>query len=473
MKIDPNVSWMRDHHPASHWRKHSEGSDVVCNLSPRHCRISDGNMGKCGVRGNVGGELYTFNYGKSVAATVEFIETEAVNHYRPGARIISFGNIGCMMSCDFCQNWKTSQVRHLNERDVQTYTPTEIVETCKLLGVEVISWTYNDPVVWHEFVVETSRLAKQAGLTTLYKSAFYIESDAVDELIECIDIFSISLKSMEDKFYRKFTGGAHLQPVLDMIKKVHASGRHLEVSQLLITDRNDNDDEIHKTNKWVVENLGTHVPLHYVAFHPAYLYTATTRTAPEKVLRARELALAAGIRYCYAGNMHKAGVADTTCPNCGTTTVSRFGLTATPVALDEHGCCTNCGDSNDIKFPFGGRSNIGAVAASETQGFGREFAWNAEAKSVHIEIDVSGKLACPIQVERLGKAGSAPQQYVVGGVVHRIIVSKQSDEETGIRITAPAGMEVTFFPVLDRAHFPTSQNLDEELAGYEKKLVTT
>ncbi len=470
MKIDKNVAWMRDGHPASHWRK-AEGDDtsVICNLSPRHCKIADGRMGQCGVRGNMGGELFTFNYGKSVAATMDYIETEAVNHFRPGAKILSLGNIGCMMSCDFCQNWRTSQVRHLNQNDVRRYTPEQIIETCKSLGIEVISWTYNDPVVWHEFVVATSRLAQAAGIVTLYKSAFYIETEAVDELIDCIDIFSISLKSMDEKFYRKFTGGARLKPVLDMIRKVHASSRHLEVSQLLITGRNDTEEEIARTNRWIIENIGDRVPLHYVAFHPAYLYTDVGRTPEAIVLRAREMALQAGIRYVYCGNMFRDGVSDTQCPGCGAVTVRRFGLKAEPVALDEHGCCTQCGTSNDVRQALRGKQVGTDLQTSPDTHDSEVFLWNAEANSVHIEVNHEVNDICEIRLERLGTDTIPAQSFAIGGILRRVIASRQTDRETGVRITRPKGVRLHFYPVLDRAHFPTSEDLAREVAGFRPR----
>ena len=207
--------------PALHWRSIAQGQ-VECGLCPRHCHLQDGQMGFCGVRGAVDGKLHTFNYGLALAATEEFIETEAVVHFSPGARILSLGNIGCMMSCVFCQNWQTSQIKHLDAEQIRRYTPQALVQTCLENGIHMLSWTYNDPVVWHEFVVETSRLAQQHGLKNIYKSAFYIEEDPVDELIDCIDIFSLSLKSMREAFYRDATQ-AELAPVLSRICLLYTS----------------------------------------------------------------------------------------------------------------------------------------------------------------------------------------------------------------------------------------------------------
>ena len=241
----------------------------------------------CKVRGTVNGELHTFNFGKSVQATEEVIETEAVNHFMPAARILSLGNIGCMMSCDFCQNWQTSQVGHLDPSVVQHFTPEEVVQTAIDAKIGVISWTYNDPVVWHEFVVATSKLAQAAGIKTLYKSAFYIEEEPVKELIEVIDIFSISLKSLDEKFYKKLTR-ARLQPVLDRVEQGYKSGRHLELSQLVIPGLNDQGEDVKRTVDWVKETLGPEVPLHFVAFHPAYKYTKVDGTPVSTLGRGRE-----------------------------------------------------------------------------------------------------------------------------------------------------------------------------------------
>lgn len=468
MKISTKVEWMEGKHPAWHWEKANDGSgNVVCNLSPRHCKIPEGKMGKCGVRGNVGGELFSFNYGKSVEATMEHIETEAVNHFCPGAKILSLGNIGCMMSCDFCQNWRTSQARHLKSKDVRRYTPEQIVETCKKLGINVISWTYNDPVVWHEFVVETSIMAQKVGIKTLYKSAFYIEPEAVDELIDCIDIFSISLKSIDEKFYRKFTGGTHLQPVLDMIKKVHMSGRHLEISQLLITGRNDNTQEIEKTNSWVLDNVGPKVPLHYVAFHPAYLYTDVARTDGSILTTARRMAVEAGIQYCYCGNMFDDGASNTHCPNCGAVTIKRYGLKAEVVALDKDGCCVNCKTDNNVKFALMGQEQgSDSIDSSDPNYRAEEFLWNEEANSVHIEITSEADSIQHVSIRHISDDEIISKTVKLGGILRRLIASRQGDNETGIEVTLPKTAMLQFFPVLDRAHFPTSEDLEREMTGY-------
>lgn len=192
--------------------EHLDGA-VRCHLSPRNCTMRPGQAGFCGVRQNLDGRLVTLNYGRATHVTQESIETEAVFHYAPGAPILSLGNVGCMMNCDYCHNWKTSQARLISNGDVHYYTPEHVVQMALERNIPVISWTYNDPVVWHEFVLDTSRLAQQNGIRTLFKSAFFISLEGARELCDVIDIFSVSIKSMDPVWYRKITKG-WLEPVL-------------------------------------------------------------------------------------------------------------------------------------------------------------------------------------------------------------------------------------------------------------------
>ncbi len=196
------MDWKNDYRIANLEEKLEDGS-VRCHLSPRKCRIKEGEVGFCGVRGNQNGRLVTYTFGKGVHITEEAIETEAIFHYAPGSRILSLGNIGCNLNCHYCQNWKTSQYKFVENKDVHEMTPQGIVDTALRHNIGTLSWTYNDPVVWHEFVIETAKLARKAGLSNLYKSACFITKEALDELLPHIDIFSLSLKSMDDTYYQE------------------------------------------------------------------------------------------------------------------------------------------------------------------------------------------------------------------------------------------------------------------------------
>lgn len=438
---------------ANHWTPSTSGR-AECRLCPRHCRPKNSRMGYCGVRGAVDDTIHTYNYGLSLPATEEVIETEAVFHYSPGARILSMGNIGCALSCSFCQNWETSQVRHLNDKLTRIYTPNQVVELCLKNRIPILSWTYNDPVVWHEFVIETSRLAQQAGIKTLYKSAFFIEEEPVDELIDCIDIFSISLKSLSDEFYRKATR-SRVQPILDRIKQVAKSERHLEISQLIIPKLNDSEHDIKQTVDWVSTNLGNDVPLHFVAFHPAYQYTHVPRTGLPTLLNARSLALSAGIKHVYLGNIQDSRTNDTRCRKCGEIVVSRYGLQTNRVALDEEGHCILCGTQSGISNPLV-NDKIPMPEAYPRIHEGKKsltITWSEALQSVHIlntnptdSIDI-------FNIHSIGR--NAFREIGLASGLDRILITRSHRDESGVVISWDSESEYRLLELLDRAHYPT------------------
>lgn len=455
-------NWDASFHPARLGEELGGGS-VRCHLSPRNCRMTPGKAGFCGVRMNVDGRLVTLNYGRATHITQESIETEAVFHFGPGAPILSLGNVGCMMNCDYCHNWKTSQAREVSPGDVHRYTPQQVVDIALERNIPVISWTYNDPVVWHEFVLDTSRLAKEAGLITLFKSAFYITLEAAAELCEVIDIFSLSIKSMDPEFYRRVTKG-RLEPVLEATKFVFDQGKHVEVSMLLVTDANDRVEQTSLLADWVLENLSDVVPIHYVRFHPDYKYTHVGRTPLDRLVAARAAALAKGVRYCYLGNVYDSDAVHTYCTGCGHRLIERYGLNARIVGLDPAGNCVRCGEPLiykpiDYVRPALAEDAVdleAALSAGTLQR--REFLWHGDIRSLHIEVhnlhDTTERAFC----KRLhGANGFAKPQEVRlrGSDSFRFIVSKGDPEETGIEVLFPEGLEVKMFEVYDRAHYPT------------------
>jgi pyruvate formate lyase activating enzyme len=393
-----------------------------------------------------------------VVATIECIETEAVNHFSPGSKILSLGNIGCMMSCSYCQNWQTSQVKHLEDKNVASYTPEEVIALAKANNVGIISWTYNDPVVWHEFVLTTSRLAKQAGIKTLYKSALYIEIAPLKELIEVIDIFSVSLKSMDAEIYKKYTKG-RLEPVLNAIKEIGRSNRHLEISQLVVTGLNDDGTDAKKTARWIVDNLGATIPFHLVAYHPAYKYDKP-RTSPELLLELRKLAVHEGIKHCYIGNVYSEDLSNTFCDSCHTKLVERFGLSVTVVGLDEESRCTKCNTVSNIKFPLEGQLKLSQIlpetfAAQQTY----TFTWNSEVNSLHIQT-VSKLPQTRLKVHRL-PAGKTEIIEMNAGL-ERVILSRSGPTDESITIEVDSDAKMLYLPVLDRAHFPVSEEINDK-----------
>lgn len=444
------MNWKENSREAMHWHTNSEGTKIVCDLCPRHCQTQPGQMGFCKVRGNVDGVFHTFNFGKSVTATQECIETEAVNHYMPGARILSLGNIGCMMACSYCQNWQTSQIKHLNDANVFEYSPEQVIDLALANDIKVISWTYNDPVVWHEFVLETSKLAKAAGLTTLYKSALYIELEPLKELIEVIDIFSISLKCMDDAIYRKENKGK-LQPVLDAIELIAASDRHLEISQLVVTDLNDDGTDAVKTARWMREKLRPEVPLHLVAYHPSFKYKKP-RTELSTLLKLRELVLQEGLEYVYLGNVYADDMSNTHCKSCSNLLVERFGLSVHVPGLDADGKCKKCQTPSVIRHALAGQPERKQALENFQALQTHSFSWNDEIRSVHIFLTNPQKEPVQIKLTRLPEGSSQFLELNEG--LERIILSKSSADEQELRLEAACQTPLHILPVLDRAHFP-------------------
>lgn len=431
---------------------------VRCHLSPRHCTIRDGQHGFCAVRANRGGRLVTMNYGKSVHLTEETIETEAVNHYAPGEPILSIGNIGCMLNCIYCQNWKTSQAKHAEDTDVYHYSPEGIVATALSHGIRVLSWTYNDPVVWHEFVLDTARLARKAGLINLYKSAFYISPEAVDELLPYIDIFSISIKSIDPAYYQKYTSG-QLQPVLEATKQVFRAGKHVEVSTLMITDISDDIETARGVSEWTMTELSPAVPLHFVRFHPDYKLRNTVRTPIERLERARSLAIEVGLEHVYIGNVYDTPWSNTYCRACGITLVSRYGLNAKISALDPTGLCAECGRDAHFKLlPRHERSTAEQRVQPAHCGAVRSFTWHGDIRSLHVQVRNEGPGPTAIYIRRrLTNGTTSPwtERKIGSGESFRMSVAKSSPDELGPDIAMPSDMKSNLHEVFDRAHFPT------------------
>jgi pyruvate formate lyase activating enzyme len=423
--------------------------------------MREGQRGFCGVRMNQGGRLVSLNYGKSVHITEETIETEAVNHFLPGERILSLGNLGCMLNCKYCHNWKTSQARYVEAKDVHQYTPEGIVETALRHGIRCLSWTYNDPVVWQEFVIDTARLAQQEGLLNLYKSAFFISPEAIDQLIPYMDIFSISVKCIDPEFYRTITTG-WLQPVLDGAVQVYRAGRHVEISNLMVTDINDDAENARRIAAWVLDSLDAKVPLHYVRFHPDYKMRNTTRTPIPRVLRAHTLAREMGVEHVYVGNVYDTQSSNSYCSSCDAELVTRYGLNARVTGLDESGACRACGKDNHFTLRKD-RSVRPTVEVLPPGTDVRSFDWHGDIRSVHVEVANTNSTSTPVYHRRRYAGGSEqPWQIVTLQPQEswRFILAKAEERELGPEVAVPAGVDSNLHEVFDRAHFPTL-NIEE------------
>lgn len=301
-----------------------ENKETRCRLCYKNCEISPGGTGFCRVRENHDGILYSKNYGVSTYFVMDTIETEGVFHYRPGCRTIEMGTYGCNLHCKFCQNWKYSRAEHVSLDSLIEYTPEDVLKKCRDMDVDLVAWTFNDPIIWYEFVIDTAELLKKNGISSLYKSSHIISLEALESLCGCIDVFSVSLKSIRDEFYKEHCEG-WIEPVKEALRYLYGRGdKHLEVSNLMIPGINDSPEEVRELVDWVSTNLDEKVPLHFVRYHPDYKFTIP-RTPEETVIKARDIAKNLGMKHVYVGNVFTSPGLNTFCSLCGELLIVREG----------------------------------------------------------------------------------------------------------------------------------------------------
>lgn len=316
------------------------GGRVKCALCPWQCTVPDGRRGLCGVRENQAGVYRSLVYGRVCAAHVDPIEKKPLFHFLPGTKAFSIATAGCNVECQFCQNWDISQAlpENLPSRGL---SPEQVVEATRQSGSKTIAFTYSEPTIFYEFMLDTCRAAKDAGVRTVSISNGFIRREPMERLCEVISGIKIDLKGFTEEFYRKHVRG-QLKPVLETIKTIHEQGVHLELVTLLIPGLNDSEGEVRDLSRWVVENVGRNVPVHFTRFHPAYKMTNLPRTPKQTVIRAREIAADEGVRYAYVGNMSGHPYESTYCPSCGTKLIERYGFYCGEPAIED-GKCASCG----------------------------------------------------------------------------------------------------------------------------------
>jgi pyruvate formate lyase activating enzyme len=317
-----------------------DGRRVRCTLCPRECIVPDGGRGYCEVRQNQGGVYKTLVYGRVCAAHVDPIEKKPLFHFLPAARAFSVATAGCNVECQFCQNWDISQRRPEDVRS-EELGPRRTVEAARRHGCPVIAFTYSEPTVFYEYVLDTAHEARGAGLHPVSITNGFIRAEPMKRLCEVLSAVKIDLKAFSEEFYREHVYG-QLRPVLDTIVLLKEQGMHTELVTLLIPGLNDGEDEVREMSRWVVENLGPDVPMHFSRFHPAYKMTNLNRTPASTVVRARQIAAAEGVRYAYTGNLPGHEYENTFCHHCGERVVERYGYVVGEVSIED-GKCAHCG----------------------------------------------------------------------------------------------------------------------------------
>ncbi len=322
------------------WHRRNDGR-IQCDVCPRACALREGQRGLCFVRACQDGEIVLTTYGRSSGYCVDPIEKKPLNHFLPGSPVLSFGTAGCNLTCAFCQNWDISKSREMDTL-MDEAPPKAIAAAARDLGCRSVAFTYNDPVIFLEYAVDTAKACRDEGIKTVAVSAGYVRDEARRVFYGSLDAVNIDLKAFTESFYRKLCTG-HLQPVLDTLLYLkHETDVWFEITTLLIPGHNDDPDEIAELSRWVCEHLGPDVPLHFTAFHPDFRMRDVPPTPVATVERARTIACDAGLRYVYTGNVHDPTGQSTYCHGCGACLIGRDGYTITEWNLTE-GRCQSCG----------------------------------------------------------------------------------------------------------------------------------
>ncbi len=327
--------------PGRYWERLDDGS-IRCDVCPRHCRLHEGQRGLCFVRARRGDEMVLTSYGRSSGYCVDPIEKKPLNHFLPGTPVLSFGTAGCNLACRFCQNWDISKSREIDTLADEA-PPERIARAARALGCRSVAFTYNDPVIFLEYAVDTALACRAAGVRNVAVTAGYVCDAARRELFRHMDAVNVDLKAFRDDFYRKVCSGA-LAPVLDtLVHLKQETDAWLEITTLLIPGYNDSDAELHDASAWVAEHLGPDVPWHFTAFHPDYRMLDVLPTPPDTLRRARAIARGHGLHHVYTGNVRDEEGGSTLCTGCGARVIGRDGYRITVWELDPTGRCLACG----------------------------------------------------------------------------------------------------------------------------------
>ena len=350
-------------HPAKWWHAlpEQEGhpARIQCDLCPRDCKLHEGQRGACFVRQNVDNQMVLTTYGRSSGFCIDPIEKKPLNHFYPGSSILSFGTAGCNLTCKFCQNWNISK-SHDMDRLMDAASPDGIAGAAQAYGAHSVAFTYNDPVIFAEYAIDTALACRNRGIKTVAVTAGYIHLEPAKEFYAVMDAANVDLKAFSEDFYVKLCGG-HLQPVLDVLSYIHHQTQcWLEITTLLIPGKNDSPAEIKALSQWIARELGPDVPVHFTAFHPDWKMDDLPSTPASTLSHARHIALNCGLHYVYTGNVHDSEGGTTFCPTCQAALIERDWYTIRHHDLPNDGRCPHChtliaGRFGGFGKPFGAR----------------------------------------------------------------------------------------------------------------------
>jgi len=327
--------------PTDYWHMLDDGR-VQCDVCPRHCKLHEGKRGLCFVRARKDDQIVLTTYGRSSGFCVDPIEKKPLNHFLPGTPVLSFGTAGCNLACKFCQNWDISKSRETDTL-ASNASPEQIANAAGQLGCRSVAYTYNDPVIFLEYAIDTAQACHEKGIQSVAVTAGYIDEKPREDFFRHMDAANVDLKAFTERFYYKLTGG-HLQPVLDtLVWLKQESDVWFELTTLVIPGENDSEAELEEMTQWVVENLGPDVPMHFSAFHPDWKMMDTPPTPAGSLITAVDIARKNGVRYAYVGNVHNADYDSTWCHQCGTRLIERDWYQLGEWNLTDDGHCNKCG----------------------------------------------------------------------------------------------------------------------------------
>lgn len=331
----------QSYHPGLYWHVVDDGR-IQCDLCPRDCKLKDGQRGACFVRMRHEDQIVLTSYGRSSGFCIDPIEKKPLNHFYPGSSVFSFGTAGCNLACKFCQNWDISKSKDM-DRLMDQASPETIAIVAEKYNCKSVAFTYNDPVIFAEYAMDTADACHARGIKTVAVTAGYINEQARRDFFAKMDAVNVDLKAFSDEFYFKLTA-AHMQPVLDTLLYIkHETDVWLEITTLLIPGKNDSDEEITAMCQWLKKQLGPEVPLHFSAFHPDYKMSDVPPTPKITLVHAREIALKQGLHYVYTGNVHNIEGDTTFCPNCHSVLIERDWYDINQYRLSSDGHCPDCG----------------------------------------------------------------------------------------------------------------------------------
>jgi pyruvate formate lyase activating enzyme len=324
-----------------YWHK-LDDERIQCDLCPRYCKLHEGQRGLCFVRARQDDQVVLTSYGRSSGYCVDPIEKKPLNHFLPGTPVLSFGTAGCNLACKFCQNWDISKSREIDTL-ADAASPEIIASAAADLGCRSVAFTYNDPVIFHEYAIDVARACKEHGIKTVAVTAGYVCPEPREEFYRYMDAANVDLKAFTERFY-KYVTGSHLAAVLEtLVYLKHHTDVWFELTTLLIPGENDSEQELEEMTRWVVDHLGPDVPMHFTAFHPDWKMMEKPATSRAKLTQARDIALKNGIRYAYTGNVHDLDGESTYCHECGKRLIGRDWYVLSDWNITAEGNCKFCG----------------------------------------------------------------------------------------------------------------------------------